>query len=210
MFLLKQNGKGKSLCHPLGGICGQPVEEAFPALKAGNTEPMILGHIRLAIYIASKYAARVPNKSDDLVSEAILALVKACNDIATGELELRDENITSFLTVKIHSKISDFISRDYTISIPPSTLRTAKAEGRTIQQVSTFNLNLDSLTAKQNSIKVFDILDTLETITKTPAEKQIVNLRIKYYDDNEISEKLGMKVSKVREIRKSIKEKYYE
>lgn len=86
MFLFRRKIKGAYISHPLSAI-------------PNDSENQVLGSIGLAIMIVGQYATAYPQYVDDMVSEAVLAIVEACD---------RETPIS----IRIHTRIARFIRQN--------------------------------------------------------------------------------------------------
>ena len=215
MFLFRKKIKGLSLRNPLGdsteipeGMQSFEVESLVPSLKNGDLEAintLILGHLRLAINIASQYAKQAPNKSSDLVSEAVLSLSDACHKASRGEL--KDDNLTAFVVSRIHSNLVNFLRKDLTLRVPHSTLYSHRRSGKNTAVLQRVPL-IEGTARSQNRKASLEFLEILELSTSTDFERQVVALRIQSHNDREIAEMLNTNISRVSKARALVESRF--
>lgn len=202
MYLFRKKIKGKSINHPLGNLPNLPknvdpnyLNTLLDQLKSGNKyviDEILRSHIRLAINIASQYAILMPYKTNDLVSEAMLTIINCCQN--PSEIE----NLSAYLISKIHSALARFIDEDNIIKIPTSTLYRKKLK----------NLTRVSIQDYTKATRLQDIREMIDAAIKTEQERLIINLRAQSYVDKEISEIIGLSVSRIGQIRQEVYERY--
>jgi len=129
-------------------------------LRSGDNstiERIILGHLGLTIQIVGRYVSYFPNKSDDLMSVASVALTEA---VGRFPKTARNNNITGYIVSTIHGRISDYLKEeDRTVKISSHERKRVKEksdEDHTVGFLYTNSIEFDYL-EKSNS-RLGDIL----------------------------------------------------
>lgn len=197
-------------------------EETFKYLQAaknGNeeerreaVEKLILGHIGLAGSIAARFAAKMPNKSDEILAFAMYKLVDSTNRIASGELMTHHDNYDAYIHVVLMREISRMLNQDYTVR-PPTNDPKILAEEIRVDPVG-FK---DKYTPRQLTeckavcpapdqdfeFVVDDLVTNSEFFTST--ERKVIYDRIAGYDDTEIATRIHRSKQRVQQIRAELK-----
>jgi DNA-directed RNA polymerase sigma subunit (sigma70/sigma32) len=203
MYLLGKKIRARFIKHPLGEIENLPLkleEQEIDSLvdrlkKKDNSaiERIVIGHLRLAIYIAGQYANFAPKKAYDFISEAVVGIVEICNEIInTGIIE---DELSKLIIIRMHKLIVKFFRKDHLIRIPYTSLIRNKIK------ISVSSLD-ENISKKQYNL--LDFFDILNTSMKTDQERKIVELRILKYNDIEIGKKLKLHPTTIGQIRKRI------
>jgi RNA polymerase sigma factor (sigma-70 family) len=162
-------------------------KELVVRLRLGDKSVMdelISGHMRLAIFIAGLYLRFAAKKSQDLVSEAYLALVKATHKAVDG---LKDDDYDRYVAFRIHRACGNFCVTDRLIRIPvASRWRNGLKDERILPEQDVPNrVNVSPLNQM--------ILDeTLRNAIVTDREKLIVDMRLQGFTHEEISKVLDI------------------
>ncbi len=179
-------------------------EEKLKLLKRvreGNSEAiekMILGHIRLAFSIVSRYTDSFPYLVDDLKSAAMMGIIIAVNKIAKNSMAAHD-NVTGYIVVNVNYAIRREIQNNLAIQSPRDK-EVLRVTNSTLYNVGTRHSQLSS--------QLYEIWDSVDSLTEDQLEKQILELRSEGHTDNEVAEFLGLSRSSVTRIRKNLFEKY--
>lgn len=191
---------------------------------------IIQENLPLVKKIASKIYARLPDcdiEFDDLVQTGILGLIKAIDNYNQDRAQF-----STYAYIRIRGEILDFLR---SIEIIPRTekerITTEYAESEVEIPLSNFAvmLSLDKVISEEDESVSF--IDTFVSNSKTPEEEYIVKElvdRAKYYIDNnmseiekkviqmlffeekepkEVSETLGISVSRISQIKTAVIEK---
>lgn len=145
-------------------------------------DQLIMAFLVPASAIASKYHGLTGLGADDLQGEALLGVVEAVNRFH----KIKHDNIGGYINKYVHQYCRRFIKRFSWKTIPL----------------------IDSLCGKNeffDSIIMFDILDS---IVKTEAERQIIELRIEGLNDAQIETVLGLSRHHIWSIRKTLFSRY--
>ncbi len=179
-------------------------EEKLKLLKrvrVGNSEAiekMILGHIRLAFSIVSRYVNSFPYFVDDLKSAAIMGVVIAVNKIAKNSMDSHD-NVTGYIVINVNYVIRREIQNNLAIQSPRNK--------KVLLVTSGVSWNVRTRHSQLSS-QLYEIWDSVDSLTEDQLEKQILELRSEGHTDNEVAEFLGLSRSSVTRIRKNLFEKY--
>jgi hypothetical protein len=196
MFLIGKHPYGaRSISCPLGKnvttppqITKERCDVLVVKLKEGDTsvsEELILGHIRLSVYIAGLYSNFAAKKSRDLVCESLLALVQGTEKASKGGLKNND--FTSYVAFKMHKACGNFVYNDCLIRIPISTrcLKGLKDQEIIPEQELPNRVNVSTL-----SLMILD--ETLRNAIKTEQEMEIISLKKLGYNQQEVADILDM------------------
>lgn len=192
---LKSRGRGFK--HPLSmENLRQPWTEdelkslVMDFLEKGNEESKTLiieGHIRLAMSIAARYIDHFPSKTDDIVSEALLAVTESVV-LAPGRLG-PPFNISGWITRSIHNRISNFLCRDFVVRIPNWIIKKGGYK-YTMQELDVNIVNKNEVIMQ----KLKERLHTMILEAKlTDLENLIISKLLMGYKEKEIADE--MKVS---------------
>lgn len=201
-WLFRKKIKGISIHHPLAHLTNlnklpdDEKDSLTERLKSGDTEaaePIIRGHIKLAINIASQYANVDRTKADDLVSTAMHALVEGCIRVADGALT--DNGITGYLMGRVHYHCSNFIRNDRMLGPHFDTmarrLRAGKPAGDVIRQTISDEIAKPRLKSDQ-SLNMTEIEDILNKAILTRRERRIIELKQEGFNVREIAARLAI------------------
>lgn len=207
--------RGASISHPLGEM---DLPEQLPQARLdelvgrvrsgvateGEISELAMGHIRLAMSIAARHAARAIHLQDVLVGDALFGLALA---LKRAPEKLYDDNITGFIVQYIRKYCLMAVTQDRMMAIPYSTLRRRRKEGK--ETIFPRSQSAHKLVSK-GSGSLLDLKDMIESCIKNDFEQTVIELRKLGYRDNEIAEKLGCSRSPVTKARKSVKKRYEE
>ena len=164
------------------------VQSWWSELKQGDKsvcEELILGHIRLAVYLGGLYSNFSPKKIHDLISESLLALVQGTEKAYNGGL--KNDDYSRYVAFKMHKACGNFIYNDRLIRIPISSrcLKDLKDQEIIGEQELPNRVNVSTL-----NLMILD--ETLRNSIKTKQEHEIVHLRKQGYSQQEVADILGM------------------
>lgn len=159
---------------------GREVTDTYVRMLAGDKyayEDFIEGHMRLASSIAHAHCPAA-NLTDDLVSEAMVALVEGVNHLKKNE----HPNPVGYLILKIRGQVINFLNRFLT---PPHDIEPDKQE------------------SKYSGFKEVDLEDEIKH--RIPENlRPILELRRQNYSRKEIAEKMSYAESTIARKRKEI------
>lgn len=191
-------GKGKSIATPFSSLNVLKDDDAKLKLvrelrskQVSDTEKenirnkIIVGHIRLIISIAAKYAKMAPTKDEELSDEACVALVKAVRALEGVE----NENVTGFIVSYVWRRLSDFLRKERRFE-EENVKYTIYSKNRHV------------------GMSMTDVWDLVDKITRNDTEKTIVKMRMEGYIDREIGEQLNCSKVWVGDKRQAIGKRY--
>jgi hypothetical protein len=171
-----------------------------------------LGHVRLALSIVGRYIAVMKSDrlADEMVSAAMEAVATGLAKIMAGEME--HDNLTGYLTAKIHSYVSDVIERQPTVSIPRRTVRHQIANDKEARKLSRVDFNspavLRAVTRREETD--FEINEILDRAIQNDLDRQVIDLRRDGWTDEKIAEFLELSKTSVFVIRKGVETRFWE
>jgi RNA polymerase sigma factor (sigma-70 family) len=212
-----EKGRGKGIQHPFGKDHTIPLmiyPDRLAALTAlirngiatkENFDEIARGFLRLAIHIAGRYSARMPNHTDDFVSSAVFGLVKA---LTQAKEKLVDDEITPYLASAMHSMCRRFQAKERVFGLTASQRWRRKQAGKDLP--TTIPIPLEVVDQKycrkpRGKESIRDLKELLEHSALDEVDRQIIQLRSESYNDREISEILGCSNSYVFNRRQAIK-----
>jgi hypothetical protein len=212
MFLAGKRVHGKSIRLPITfpeKIATDPeIEEFVRRLKSGDTSAIgdvVRNYLRLSVCIAGQYATLAPEKRLDLASEGFVGIVTACHEVMQGGLH--DNNLTAFVSSRIHAAIGKFIKDDHVVRIPHTTLRRKGEDAQLHRQGPGAMYHA---CYQQPPTTMLEIREMLKLAITTPIEEQIIRLRSQSYNDREIALQLGKSIAYVAKIRAAVEARYEE
>ena len=189
-----------SVIHPLGrsDLPNQMPEEELhakvEAYKQGDDsvkEDLILGHMRLTLQICGGYINRYPYKKNDIVSAAMLGLVKA---VDWSRTRLKNGNIAGYITTTVHSHISNFLRTDKLIkgncNLVPYTIKISSIKYDEENWREYYNEAEATLLPPQydeDDIMVTDLINQFLIW-----EQKIIKMKLQGYTNTEIAKRLGV------------------
>ena len=219
-FLLGKRTKSRSIKHPLGDrndiqvLDADKIRELKARLVAGDSQAvdeLTKAHIRMAIYIAGQYAMLLPDHAEDLVSEAMLGIAKACDQLAKRDVP--DEQVTTFIAGRIHNLCSKLVRRTGEFRIPFTTAVRKKKEGKEVivpQQHEIPYSQPGTKASKDKQVvfnhpkmcvnsedKATELRDILNKAIKTLRQREVMDLMLEGYGIREIADKLQLTKSLV-------------
>jgi DNA-directed RNA polymerase specialized sigma24 family protein len=170
---------------------------------------MIEGHVRLVFHKVDSWLAVFPTLKylrEDMVSEGLLALVRAVDNIAISSTPSEKDNPTGYISVAIHNALSDYAMDEATIRVPRSVEVNKRASvtprvhtGLGIESTSIMSLDHERLV---------EVKDMLTVICRTEYDAPIMELRTQGYTDAEIGNQLGIPGPTVYMLRKELYERF--
>ncbi len=161
-------------------------------------EKMILSHIRLAFSIVNRYISVFPHFVKDLDSAAMLGIVIAVNKIAQGSMAAHN-NVTGYIVINVNYAVRGEIQKSFVIRAP---------RNKKVVKVTNDLRQGGMLRHSQLSNQLYEIWDTVDSLTEDQLEKQILELRGEGHTDVKVAEFLGLTRSSVTRIRQSLFKKY--
>lgn len=136
--------------------------------------------LRLALSVASLYAAKYPSKKEDLPSVALLSLTKAVDRFF--RIERYNNNIRGYIMTCLCNNIKDYIVQDCLIRIPTRTFFD--------------NLEKGTLDALNVSVKtchgMTDAIDILHDLVCRLTPRKVVNLTVNMDPEVDVREILEL------------------
>jgi DNA-directed RNA polymerase specialized sigma24 family protein len=178
-------------------------------VRMGNAEArehMILGYTKLVMHKVESWLSVFPTLeylSDDMVSEGLLAVTKAVNKIAEGDLP-ETNNPTGYVSVAIHNGISNFAMDEATIRVPRSVApdQRASVSARVFEGLET------DMAATMDHEELVDTKDILDSLCQTEYDRAIMDLRARGYTDAEVASQLGIPPTTVYMLRRELYERF--
>ncbi|KKN01676.1 hypothetical protein LCGC14_1125410 [marine sediment metagenome] len=193
---MRQRIQGQSYSHPFAlQNLAQPLddEEKINVLKTENWNLLTESHMRLGCSIAGRYV-RLGGNSDEMVSAAMLGIAVAVDRIKKGIIT--HVNVTGYIIHYIHQQCIETLRLDCVIPVPQNN------DTKIIR--CPFTDSNSGLT----TTNIGELYDTIEYITHTELEKDIVFLRQQGYTDIEVADNLGIGRSTVIRTRKRLLERF--
>lgn len=169
----------------------------------------------LTMHIARRLTKKDPTSSDDITSEALLALVEFVDQLLVREVD-EDFNHYAYLTKCIELRVKDFIISNRVIRIPPRTMHLKIKEGALESLNNTVDVGTDvisdvidisryKLTKRQvaiNSTPETDLRDIINRVVEDDCDRKIIEMQIAGHSNQEISEQTGMHPDRLKERKK--------
>ncbi len=208
--------RGQSYEHPFAKQdLAQPLsdEEKKVALKARDWDLLIESHMRLGCAIAGRYV-RLGGNSDEMVSSAMLGIVEAVDRFKRGTV-LHD-NITGYIIHYIHQSCIKALRLDCVIPVPQNNdtkITVLSTDRNPSETVWGAEGGIIICPITDNNIEVTatnmgELYETVEYITHTELERNVVFLRQQGYTDADVADNLGIGRSTVTKIRKRLLERF--
>lgn len=157
-------------------------------------DSMVFEHVNLAKFLANRYADYycVRRFDSELVSSAVFAIVYAVDRIRRGCM--KHPNYKAYITKYIHLYLQKSVAK-------------AKKE---VQYPCVDDVEkVHNLFPVRDSVKErAEVWEVLSAITEDETERQIIELRVKGFVDNEICKILDMPKTTVFRIRKKLQQRY--
>lgn len=200
-----------SVSDPLGNAETPPqiekerCSELVVKLKAGDksvTNELILGHLRLAIYIAGIYSRLSPKRKRDLLCEAYLALVEATNK-ADKDWHVNVE-YTRYIAFTIHRACVNYYYADRLIRIPQTTRCLHKIKDKKIltEQELPNRINVSPLS-------VMILNEKLNESITTERERIVIDLKKQGYTQREVGEILGLDQTSISKTISHVEKRFF-
>jgi hypothetical protein len=242
-----KRGHGASIRHPLGEkelppqLPEERLHELVTRVRDGtattaDVEELALGHIRLAIYIASQYTSKATHLQDVFVNEAMFGLAVA---LSRAPEKLYDDNITPFIVRYIRKYVFTAMVEDRTVSVPYTSKRRRKRlVNQAIEELEeakkTGDLSQEQLTQLENKIEalklpitlpkrtsgcgklharpsnLYDLKDAIQASITCQFEQEVIELRSLGFTDDEISVMLSCSRSGVSAAKRAVRARFDE
>ncbi len=210
---MRQRIQGQSYSHPFAQQeLAQPLgeEEKIQALKTENWNLLIESHMRLGCSIAGRYV-RLGGNSEEMVSAAMLGITVAVDRIKKGIIT--HVNVTGYIIHYIHQHCAEALRSDCVIPVPQNN--DTKIVVSPLDRDPDHNrypgiiiCPITDNSVKVDSTRMGELYETIEYITHTELERDIVFLRQQGYTDVEVADNLGIGRSTVTKTRKRLLEKF--
>lgn len=181
--------------------------QAVLKLKSKTISPLELSDLSaqffpLAANIARRFAPR--GREDDFICAGYFGIAHA---LATAAEKLYDDDLESWVKSCIYRFVRRHAVTDHMVCIPNTTLREARARGETIEMMRGHQLGEQAhVPRKTNRYK--ELLDYLDVAATEPLDREIIELRVEGYTDQEISEILEKSNSDIHRRRKRLEDRF--
>lgn len=178
-------------------------------VRMGNVEArerLILGYTALVIHKVDSWLSVFPTLTyleDDMRSEGFLAVTKAVNKIAEGDLP-ETNNPTGYVSVAIHNRISNHVMDEATIRVP----RSVAPDQRASVSARVFEGLESDMAATMDHEELVDTKDILDSLCQTEYDSAIMDLRTRGYTDAEVATQLGLPPTTVYMLRRELYERF--
>lgn len=170
---------------------------------------VIESQMRLTLTIASMYVSKYTSSTDELVSDALFALVSAVDRFRFAAIESGETNLSGYINRTVWKELQAAVLTNKLIPIPPSVLSRKLRDG-TLKRMDIVSL-LGSDGTYQPAIgpdHSADEADFLNVVINCNEKRRILRMRVAKYSGQEIADELRVNVSYVwnrcREIRQSL------
>jgi DNA-directed RNA polymerase specialized sigma24 family protein len=236
---LKSLGNSKFIPYRYNNIPPQLDEKILEELVIKQKNPetrnietrnkIVEGHMSMGLNIAARFAFKYKYYAEDIIAEMFLCLVKGVNRFCITAIS-EDNNITPYLTTRIHSRLSRIIEEKGMIHMPGRTFRhyvtigSDKADKIPSQiylaQGTTATVEVDEYEGPTNIRGQYilpetvddhvssEIMEILEKLTRDFIAKKIIKLRIEGYTYKEIEPIVGKSQASISIIIRDIEEKF--
>ncbi len=206
MFLLGKKARPCSIRYPFGKspsprITDERLDELVGKLKAGDRsviDEIVLGHLKLVVFIAGCYASLEPKKSKDLVQEAAFAVVQACHEIH----KMNTDCFSQFVSYRIHEACGRFVHRDRLIPLSTHARYEAGQKDKKIMP------NKEVAGKELSPLNKMILDETIHLAVKTEEERKIFDLKCAGYTFREIQELTGINYKTASLIFKVIEKRF--
>ena len=166
-----------------------------------------LGYMRLGMEIAGRYVCMLnrPDKVENLVSAACLAIVEGVDKIIKGEMT--HDNLGGYLVERIHFGISRELENERMFGPAGQTRRARRKKGIESENIQQEALT-DELATTNSEIGIFEINEALDSLNLSDLERQIIELRVQGFRDDYIGQVVGLSQPSVWMIRRDIKTRF--
>lgn len=227
------NPLGEDVDIPEAGLPPERLAELTEKIREGREskderDEVANSYIRLAIAVAGQYAASIPSKADDFLQCALFGVVKGLSE---ARFKLRDDNLTAYLVSKMHSTCKNYRQSDHVFRVPARTNSRRKSNGK---EMVTFNRRgMSEIGEKESALSdddeyvrkgsdhaphdttwyheadhSDDLKELIYSLAADDIDREIIDLRLEYYRDEEIAELMGLSRSFVQNRRYVIQQKY--
>lgn len=217
-YLFRTKAFGRHVKTPLGKGRPKNADQALMArycqeLKKGNRkviEKICDEMMNWTITIVSRYAKTNKANTDDFLSEALLAVVQACNQVADDPSVMFDDNLAGFLISKIHNACTSESRTCFVLYVPYSTIKRLKNNMTECQPLYQQDLDKVDIAVEFDPKEMIDLRDTLEHCVRTRFDQEIIRMRGEGYLDQEIADKFGVSRQHVSRTKLEIEELFDE
>jgi DNA-directed RNA polymerase specialized sigma24 family protein len=174
--------------------------ELYPAVVAGDPaarEAMILNNLGLVVVKAESLIRQMPGIAylrDDLVSAGNTGLVKAVNQIASGDGRIRMAGVNKWIGRLVTRAMLTLLPREHSVPVPRESRRLARKTQQPIQIPVVFNVIPETLEAFSD-LRVVELRDAISACCHSDAERECLRLHEEGYTFREISQQLGIPYS---------------
>jgi RNA polymerase sigma factor (sigma-70 family) len=175
-----------------------------PAAK----EELITGHLRLGKHLVKCARRRYGGDGDDMLSAAMLGLVRCIERLASGEKVLEDGNISRWVARRMMGEI-----RNAACNSPighPSTIFRHATKDKPILKRQEKSVESYDFFDRADFVEEVDRLDEIRSILKTDTERSVFDLRYQGRSDVEIANLLKLSVRTIYNVREAIGKRFLE
>jgi RNA polymerase sigma factor (sigma-70 family) len=156
----------------------------------------------LARNIARRFSPR--GKEDDFVSAGYHGIAYA---LVNAALKMFDDDLESWVKSCIYRFVRRQLVTDHMVCIPNTTLREARARGEDIQLLKGHPIGAQCYSSNKRESNR-DVLEALERATIDPTDKEIMELRVEGFVDQEIAEIIGISRTEIQRRRTRIESRF--
>lgn len=174
---------------------------------------LILGHIGFAGSIAARFAAKVPNKNEDILALSMYILVESTHRIAMGELMTQHDNYDAYMNVVLSREIQKALNADHTVR-PPVDNPTELEELRKDPEEFADRFRPRSLTECKAVSPAPDrgfeaVLQDIvyDSQCFSSREREIIEYRLQGLNDTEIAKLLKISKEAIRQTKENMRRK---
>jgi DNA-directed RNA polymerase specialized sigma subunit len=226
-----QHPLGSDPRFPRNGLTPERLLELTKKLRLGietasDRQEIAESFIHLALAIAGRYATPTRRKLDDFVSCALFGIVNALNK---AKEKLQDDNLKAWIIGNIHGFCKRFRTMDHIHRVPQTTNSNRKRQGKEIipfkatvlfseleydKSSETSESGIDNkkiffdIADKHDEIAESDVRELLYRVCDDEVDRQIIDLRIEGYVDQEIADILQRSLIFVYRRRAIIQNRY--
>jgi len=205
--------KKYGIAHELGNLPSPLPEQELiyqiKKLREGDIHArdiIIMGHMRLGVTIAARYASYFPDSREDILAEMYCGILDAIGKVD----RLKDNGISGWIVSHIHGHIANFLRENKLIHIPRSSdvkhyfhsyfsMEYGKEDEDNTAYVYSGPISILPFTVDDDKLVVTDFLNHL-----SKREAKIVQMKMEGYTDREIASKIGLTASRIGQILKEV------
>jgi hypothetical protein len=158
---------------------------------AKDVEQLAFGHIRLAFYYASQYAAKQNNMADVFESDALFGLAMA---LTRAPEKLTHDDLTRYIVTWMRKYLFKTLTEDRVVRIPYTTLKDREKKGLSTHIPKVVKVN--GIPSK-NANSLYELKDVIQSCIRDAFEQEVIALRELGFTDAEIAAKLQCSRSSV-------------